>query len=86
MAALTEDDRRLLNSGDPEINRIRYINFMIIRFARGFWQPEQEAYRYLHDFGGLDFLDSHYEYLHTQSVHDTAMDLLQVCRKNGGWL
>ena len=78
MAAISEEDRKFLDSGDPEINR--YINFMIIRFARGFWRPEQEAYRYLRDFDGLAFPDQNYEYLHTQSVHDTAMDLLKVCR------
>jgi hypothetical protein len=67
-------------------NRVRYMNFIIIGFAKGakMWIPE--AYKYLRDFGGLDFLYRHYEYEHTQSEMYTFMALLKICRRNGGWL
>ncbi|MDR0614122.1 MAG: DUF3791 domain-containing protein [Dysgonamonadaceae bacterium] len=67
-------------------NRIGYMNFIIIRFARGFKMLIPEAFKYLDCYGGLDFLYSHYEYEHTQSEHNTCMTLLRVCRNNGGWL
>jgi hypothetical protein len=62
MAAISEEDRKILDSGTPEMNRIRYINFIIYRFARGFKLPVQEAFQYLDKFGGMDFLDQNYEY------------------------
>lgn len=67
-------------------NRIRYMNFIIISFAKGakMWIPE--AYKYLRDFGGLDFLYRHYEYEHTLPASNTHFTLLKVCRNNGGWL
>ena len=67
-------------------NRIRYMNFIIISFAKGakMWIPE--AYKYLRDFGGLDFLYRHYEYEHTLPASHTHFTLLKVCRNNGGWL
>jgi hypothetical protein len=67
-------------------NRIRYMNFIIIGFAKGakMWIPE--AYKYLRDFGGLDFLYRHYDYEHTQPEMYTYVTLLKICRRNGGWL
>jgi hypothetical protein len=72
-------------------NKIRYLNFIIIQFAREFKMLIPEAFKYLGQYGGFDFLNEHYEYEHyeyehTQSEHNTCMTLLRVCRKNGGWL
>jgi hypothetical protein len=71
---------------DETRNKIRYLNFIIIRFARGFKMLVPEAFHYLDRYGGLDFLNEHYEYEHTQSEHNTCMTLFRVCKKNGGWL
>jgi hypothetical protein len=86
MAAISEEDRKILDSGTPEMKRIRYTNFIIHEFAAGFKRPVQEAFRYLDEFGGLDYLDNNYEYEHTQSEYNTCMRMLHVCRRNGGWL
>ncbi|MDR0566271.1 MAG: DUF3791 domain-containing protein [Prevotellaceae bacterium] len=67
-------------------NRIAYVNFIIIRFARGFKMLITEDFRYLEEYGGLDFLRKNYAYEHTQSEHNACLTLLKVCRKNGGWL
>jgi len=67
-------------------NRLNYLNFIIIRFARGFKMLIPNAFRYLDKYGGLHFLYNNYEYEHTQSEHNTCMTLLKVCRNNGGWL
>ncbi|MDR1593536.1 MAG: DUF3791 domain-containing protein [Prevotellaceae bacterium] len=86
MAAISDEDRAILDSGTERMNRIRYMNFIIYEFASGFKRPLQEAFIYLDDYGGLQFLFDNYEYEHTRSEHDTAMTLLRVCRNNGGWL
>jgi len=71
---------------DKAKNRISYINWIIIGFARGFKRTIPEAYRYLKEFGGMDFLFRHYEIEHTESEINTHHTLLRICRKNGGWL
>ena len=45
-----------------------------------------DAYKYLRDFGGIDFLFRHWEVEHTQHEMYTHMTLLKICRRNGGWL
>jgi hypothetical protein len=67
-------------------NRISYVNFIIIKFARYFKIHNQEAFKYLDEYGGMNFLYQNYEYEHTQADINTCMALLQVCRNNGGWL
>ena len=42
------------------------------------------AYRFLAQFGGIDFLIQHYEIEHTLSLDDAIDDLEMVCRRNGG--
>jgi len=71
---------------EEERDRIRYIYWIIIGFARGFKRPIPEAYLYLKEFGGMDFLYENYNYEHTQNEIHTHMALLDVCRNNGGWL
>ena len=67
-------------------NRIRYLNFIIMGFARGVKMLIPDAYKYLRDFGGLDFLFRHWEVEHTQHEMYTYTTLLKICRRNGGWL
>jgi len=71
---------------DKAKNRISYINWIIMGFARGFKRTIPEAYRYLKEFGGVDFLFRHYEIEHTECEINTHHTLLRICRKNGGWL
>ncbi|MDR1881018.1 MAG: DUF3791 domain-containing protein [Tannerellaceae bacterium] len=86
MSAISEEDRKILDSGTDRMNRIRFMNFIISEFALGFKMKQPKAFKYLNDYGGLKFLIDNYEYLHTQSEYNTAMTLLHVCRRNGGWL
>ena len=67
-------------------NRIRYLNFIIMGFALGAKMLIPDAYKYLRDFGGIDFLFRHWEVEHTQHEMYTHMTLLKICRRNGGWL
>lgn len=44
------------------------------------------AFQYLYEFGGIGFLNEHYEAEHMLSFDDTVEDLTQVCQRNGGTL
>ncbi len=44
----------------------------------------KEAYLYLRDFKGIEFLKENYEAEHTVGIDDAIDDLKQVCINNGG--
>ncbi|MBO7419132.1 MAG: DUF3791 domain-containing protein [Bacteroidaceae bacterium] len=67
-------------------NRIAYFNCCILAFAEKFNLSGAEAYRYLRNFMGLDFLNEFYDVEHTQSIDDAIDDLITVCQRNGGKL
>ena len=46
----------------------------------------KSAYRFLSQYGGIDFLMEHYEIEHTLSIDEAIDDLETICRKNGGVL
>ena len=66
--------------------KIQYINLCIDEFARKFRLAPQAAYNYLKRFKGLEFLDEHYEYEHTQALWETQKSLRAICQHNGGTL
>ncbi len=67
-----------------EINIINYIVICINEFAKQNKITSKEAYLYLRDFKGLEFLKENYEAEHTVSLDDAVDDLKQICIKNGG--
>lgn len=46
--------------------------------------PTKEAYRYLRDFKGIEFLKDFYEEEHLLSFDNVVEDLQALCRRNGG--
>ena len=71
---------------EEDKDRVQYVHFIVAGFASGFKRLVPEAYQYLKEFGGIDFLYENYRYEHTQNPIHTHMALLDVCRNNGGWL
>ena len=67
-------------------NRIAYFNCCIQAFGVRFKLKGKEAYRYLRNFMGMDFLYRFYEAEHTQSIDDAIDDLILICKRNGGAL
>ena len=65
-------------------NIINYIVICINEFAKQCKITSKEAYFYLRDFKGIDFLKENYEAEHTVGLDDTIDDLKQVCSNNGG--
>ena len=44
----------------------------------------QDAFRYLYEHKGVEFLIEFYDVEHLQSMDETIDDLLVICQKNGG--
>lgn len=69
-----------------EKNIINYIVICINEFAKQCKLTSKEAYLYLRDFKGIEFLKENYEAEHTLGLDDAIDDLKQVCIKNGGYI
>jgi hypothetical protein len=67
-------------------DKVSFITFIIPEFAAGYKMPVQEAYRYLKQYGGMEFLNKHWRALHTDNKYWALLDIFDVCRKNGGYL
>ena len=66
------------------VNQIYYIVAWINECAARWGISSAEAYRYLHEHGGIAFLIDCYEAEHQLSIDDAVDDLALVCRNNGG--
>ncbi|MCD8135460.1 MAG: DUF3791 domain-containing protein [Parabacteroides gordonii] len=69
-----------------EKNKLDFTVALIAEFAAAYKLKQKQAFNYLHRFKGIQFLQKHYEVLHTQSFEDVIEDLSMVCRNNGGQL
>ena len=67
-------------------NRLLYYFCCIGEFARKYSLTNAEAYKFLSEFKGMDFIDTYYEAEHTQSIEDSVEDMMSVCQRNGGAL
>jgi hypothetical protein len=65
-------------------DKVSFITFIVPEFAAAFKMKISNAYRYLKQYGGLDFLHTHWWALRTDNKYYTLLDLYDVCRKNGG--
>ena len=65
---------------------ISYIVLCIKNFSKEFGLSFAESYRYLENFGGLQFIIKHYEIEHTLSIDDAIEDMRDICRRNGGMI
>lgn len=69
-----------------EIDLLNYIVVCISEFAAQHGMNMTEAYVYLKEHKGLDFLKEFYDVEHTLSFDDVMDDLASICRNNGGTL
>jgi len=74
----------ITNSESKTYKILSYIVLCIKKFADTFDLSFIEAYKYLENFGGLQFILKHYEIEHTLSIDDAIEDMQAICRKNGG--
>lgn len=66
--------------------QIPYTNACVRGFGKRFSISAKEAFRYLNQFGGIDFLVKFYEVEHLLSLEDAVDDLIVCCKNNGGYL
>ena len=64
--------------------KINYTVVCVNEFANRFNLEKKEAFTYLYDFKGIEFIKEHYDIEHTLSIDDAVDDLTLVCRNNGG--
>lgn len=64
--------------------KINYAVVCVNEFADKFKISPKEAFIYLDDHKGIDFIKEHYDIEHTLSISDAIEDLTIVCRNNGG--
>ncbi|MBR2550250.1 MAG: DUF3791 domain-containing protein [Clostridiales bacterium] len=64
--------------------KINYTVVCIHEFANRFQITEKEAFFYLYDHKGIEFIKEHYDIEHTLGINDVVDDLIVVCRNNGG--
>ena len=67
-----------------QLNKLRFITFIIPEFARSYKMDKQEAYRYLKKYGGLDFIFEHWWALHVDKPFWAVRDIYYICYQNGG--
>jgi hypothetical protein len=65
-------------------DKVSYITFIIPEFANAYKMSMPDAYRYLKQYGGLDFLYEHWWALHIDNEYWALHDLCHVCHENGG--
>ena len=55
-------------------------------FARRYGLSGQQAYSYISQHNGVEYVEQHYNILHTLSFTDMVDSLTAFCRRNGGEL
>ena len=66
------------------ISQIYYYTMCVSAFGDKKGLSPQEAFNYLYDHHGIEFLVDCYEAEHTLSLDDAVDDLTLVCKNNGG--
>lgn len=69
-----------------EHNKLDYIVAIISDFAKKFSLTNSQAYRYLNNYNGIDFLDRNYDVEHIYSYDDIVEDVSIFCHNKGGAL
>ena len=70
---------------DKQINdKVSFISFIIPEFALAYKMDVQQAYFYLKQYGGIDYLNRHWRALHTDTPYWAVRSMFQICRRNGG--
>ncbi len=64
--------------------KIIYIDYCIHKFAETYDLNLIDAFNYLYENKGMEFLDECYEAEHLLSLEDAVSDLTTICRQNGG--
>jgi hypothetical protein len=66
--------------------KIEWTLIFVYEFGRRYGLTTKQAFNYLKRYKGIDFVDRHYDYVHTQSFESMINDISEYCRLKGGML
>ena len=67
-------------------DKLDWTMVFIYEFGKRFGLTVKQAFNYLSRFKGIEFIDKHYDYAHTQSFESMIDDNATLCRRMGGEL
>jgi hypothetical protein len=67
-------------------DEIAFTTYAIQAFAEGFKMPQVKAYRFLKQYGGLNYIAENWWALHTDTPLMVLRELYDVCHASGGEL
>jgi hypothetical protein len=67
-------------------DKLEWTLIFTTEFGQRFGLTLKQAFNYLSRFGGINFVDEHYGYCHTQSFQSMVNDIAEYCHKKGGAL
>ena len=65
-------------------DKLEWTMIFILEFGRKYGLTMKQAFNYLSRFKGIDFINRHYDYAHTQSFTSIVNDVAEYCRRQGG--
>ena len=74
------------NMGYSNHDKMEWTLIFAAEFGRRFGLTLKQAFNYLSRFGGIKFVDEHYDYCHTQSFQSMVSDMAEYCHRKGGAL
>lgn len=66
--------------------KLEWTVIFILEFGRKYGLTMKQAFNYLNRYKGIDFIDRHYGYVHTQSFASMVDDIAEYCHRHGGAL
>lgn len=67
-------------------DKLEWTVIFILEFGQRHGLTMKQAFNYLSRFKGIDFVNRHYDYVHTQSFASMVDELTDYCHRKGGAL
>ena len=67
-------------------DKVEWTLVFVLTFAQRFGLTLKQAFAYLSRYNGIEFVDKHYDYCHTQSFQSMVNDMADYCHLKGGAL
>ncbi len=64
---------------------MEWILIFVYEFGRRFGLTLKQAFNYLSQYKGIEFVEKHYDYCHTQSFQSMVSDIAEYCTRTGGY-
>ena len=65
-------------------DKLDWTMVFIYEFGKRFGLTVKQSFNYLSRYKGIDFIDKHYGFAHTQSFESMVDDIALLCRRMGG--